>query len=68
MKYPRFDQLETSSVFENSNESQNYNMNGRHDLRLFSYTSIMEATDYFSIENKLGEGGFGPVYKVKEPI
>lgn len=24
---------------------------------------ILEATNYFSDENKLGQGGFGPVYK-----
>lgn len=31
---------------------------------LFSFASISAATDNFSIRNKLGEGGFGPVYKV----
>ena len=30
----------------------------------FSLSSISAATDNFSEENKLGEGGFGPVYKV----
>ncbi|XP_040996247.1 putative cysteine-rich receptor-like protein kinase 35 [Juglans microcarpa x Juglans regia] len=28
-----------------------------------SYTDIEKATKGFSIENKLGEGGFGPIYK-----
>ncbi|KAK9937441.1 hypothetical protein M0R45_014233 [Rubus argutus] len=36
-----------------------------HDLRFFSYESVTAATDYFSLQNKLGEGGFGPVYKGK---
>ena len=27
-------------------------------------STIVKATDNFSISNKLGEGGFGPVYKV----
>ncbi|KAL6198852.1 hypothetical protein ACLB2K_028640 [Fragaria x ananassa] len=36
-----------------------------HDLRAFSYESVMAATDNFSFQNKLGEGGFGPVYKGK---
>jgi hypothetical protein len=27
-------------------------------------STIKSATDNFSEENKLGEGGFGPVYKV----
>lgn len=33
-------------------------------LPLFSFTYVELATDYFSNNNKLGEGGFGPVYKV----
>ncbi|KAI3692208.1 hypothetical protein L6452_32019 [Arctium lappa] len=34
-----------------------------NDLLLFSFASIMDATSDFSTEYKLGEGGFGPVYK-----
>ena len=30
------------------------------DLQLFSFATII----YFSIENKLGQGGFGPVFEV----
>uniref|UniRef100_A0A0E0JI30 non-specific serine/threonine protein kinase n=1 Tax=Oryza punctata TaxID=4537 RepID=A0A0E0JI30_ORYPU len=30
---------------------------------LFKFSKIKDATDNFSRENKLGEGGFGPVYK-----
>ncbi|KAH7844506.1 hypothetical protein Vadar_028799 [Vaccinium darrowii] len=33
------------------------------DLPRFSFASVSAATDDFSNENKLGEGGFGPVYK-----
>ncbi|MQL69190.1 hypothetical protein Taro_001522 [Colocasia esculenta] len=33
-----------------------------HDLPLIDFSSIVAATDGFSPENKLGEGGFGPVY------
>ncbi|KAH9660230.1 Receptor-like serine/threonine-protein kinase [Citrus sinensis] len=33
------------------------------DLREYSLADIEVATDRFSIENKLGEGGYGPVYK-----
>lgn len=34
------------------------------DLPTFPLSLILEATQYFSEENKLGEGGFGTVYKV----
>ncbi|XP_028104341.1 receptor-like serine/threonine-protein kinase SD1-8 isoform X2 [Camellia sinensis] len=36
-----------------------------HELPLFSLSSIEIATDYFSDANKIGQGGFGPVYKGK---
>lgn len=36
----------------------------RRDIKVFSYASILEATMDFSPENKLGQGGYGPVYKV----
>ncbi|PWA45690.1 bulb-type lectin domain-containing protein [Artemisia annua] len=36
------------------------------DLLLFSFASIVAATNDFSVENKLGQGGFGPVFKAWE--
>ncbi|KAL3503341.1 hypothetical protein ACH5RR_037790 [Cinchona calisaya] len=33
------------------------------ELPLFELSRIIKATDNFSFNNKLGEGGFGPVYK-----
>ncbi|XP_057791076.1 G-type lectin S-receptor-like serine/threonine-protein kinase At4g27290 [Salvia miltiorrhiza] len=33
------------------------------DLPVLDLSSIIKATDHFSNNNKLGEGGFGPVYK-----
>lgn len=35
------------------------------ELPFFTFSSIAKATNNFSEENKLGQGGFGPVYKVK---
>ena len=35
------------------------------ELPLFDLDTILNATDNFSNDNKLGEGGFGPVYKVR---
>jgi hypothetical protein len=34
------------------------------DLPFFDLEGILAATDSFSDANKLGEGGYGPVYKV----
>jgi len=34
------------------------------ELPIFDMVAIANATDNFSNNNKLGEGGFGPVYKV----
>ncbi|EOA32147.1 hypothetical protein CARUB_v10015398mg [Capsella rubella] len=36
-----------------------------NELQIFSFESVALATDFFSDGNKLGEGGFGPVYKGK---
>ncbi|XP_060669829.1 G-type lectin S-receptor-like serine/threonine-protein kinase At1g11330 [Ziziphus jujuba] len=36
-----------------------------HELHLLSFISVVAATDNFSPWNKIGEGGFGPVYKGK---
>nr|XP_048323323.1 receptor-like serine/threonine-protein kinase SD1-8 [Ziziphus jujuba var. spinosa] len=36
-----------------------------HELPLLSFISVVAATDNFSACNKIGEGGFGPVYKGK---
>lgn len=35
------------------------------DLPLFDLAVILAATDSFSASNKIGEGGFGPVYMVR---
>uniref|UniRef100_A0A7C9EUZ5 GH18 domain-containing protein n=1 Tax=Opuntia streptacantha TaxID=393608 RepID=A0A7C9EUZ5_OPUST len=34
------------------------------DLKVFKFVDISAATNNFSCHNKLGEGGYGPVYKV----
>ncbi|KAI9071629.1 hypothetical protein K1719_046406 [Acacia pycnantha] len=34
-----------------------------HEIHIFDFESIVFASDNFSSTNKLGEGGFGPVYK-----
>jgi hypothetical protein len=46
------------------NEGQNEDM----ELPIFDLTAIANATGNFSSNNKLGEGGYGPVYKVNRNI
>ncbi|KAF3945853.1 hypothetical protein CMV_027814, partial [Castanea mollissima] len=48
----------------NMNEILNDGNDGAR-FSVISYTCVMAATNNFSLENKLGEGGFGPVYKGK---
>ena len=38
------------------------------EFKIYDISQIIEATGNFSEENKLGQGGFGPVYKVKRQI
>ena len=46
------------------------NEGGKEDMELpiFDLTAIANATNNFSNNKKLGEGGFGPVYKVNVNI
>ncbi|KAG6391430.1 hypothetical protein SASPL_149184 [Salvia splendens] len=55
-------ELLTLDGYTGSYELDNRGANG-HQLKLFTYASIISATNNFSSNNKLGEGGFGPVYK-----
>ncbi|XP_047974882.1 G-type lectin S-receptor-like serine/threonine-protein kinase CES101 [Salvia hispanica] len=58
----RLHELLTLEGYTGSYELENRGTNG-HQLQLFTYASITSATNNFSCNNKLGEGGFGPVYK-----
>lgn len=50
--------LTSEGVALNKIESEDF------DLPLVDFKRIVDATDNFSQDNKLGEGGYGPVYKV----
>eukprot|EP00262_Sarcandra_glabra_P002567 TRINITY_DN1294_c1_g1_i12.p1 TRINITY_DN1294_c1_g1~~TRINITY_DN1294_c1_g1_i12.p1 ORF type:complete len:798 (-),score=93.85 TRINITY_DN1294_c1_g1_i12:193-2586(-) len=56
-------------VFGKFKNTNNPKGDGRKDpeLPIFSFAFISTATDNFSAANKLGQGGFGPVYKGKLP-
>lgn len=56
---------ETSTEFSGSADLgiEGSKVNGS-DLHLFNFNFVAVATNNFSEENRLGQGGFGPVYKV----
>ncbi|KAB1199622.1 G-type lectin S-receptor-like serine/threonine-protein kinase RKS1 [Morella rubra] len=54
----------SSTYFEESTSRQELDgSTGNSDLPFFDISTIAAATDHFSVANKLGEGGFGSVYK-----
>ncbi|KAL4570010.1 hypothetical protein LXL04_025659 [Taraxacum kok-saghyz] len=44
-------------------DDTDFKMENLDELPFFSKHKIVKATNNFSIDNKIGEGGFGPVYK-----
>ena len=58
--------LQDLMTLDNPSEAKELEIDGNkgHNLTVYTVSSITDATQSFSIENKLGEGGFGPVYKV----
>ncbi|GJS75313.1 G-type lectin S-receptor-like serine/threonine-protein kinase [Tanacetum coccineum] len=63
-RHATFLELTASESFKDIHELETDGGKG-NNLVQFSFASIMAATDDFSLENKLGQGGFGPVYKGK---
>ncbi|TYG82344.1 hypothetical protein ES288_D01G080400v1 [Gossypium darwinii] len=47
----------------NLNDREDKDENEDMELAVFKFGTIAQATDSFSFNNKLGQGGFGPVYK-----
>lgn len=50
--------------YENSSRGNEIDGSEHVDVLIFDLNTIISATDDFSDANKLGEGGFGSVYKV----
>ncbi|KAL9366199.1 hypothetical protein Peur_037398 [Populus x canadensis] len=60
------DELMTLDAMNDTHELESDGNKG-HNLKVYSVATIMAATNSFSAKNKLGQGGFGPVYKGKLP-
>nr|POE48533.1 g-type lectin s-receptor-like serine/threonine-protein kinase [Quercus suber] len=52
-----------SLIFNKFNDKIKRDRKKGNEIQLFSFPEILAATNHFSFSNKLGEGGFGPVYK-----
>ncbi|KAF1868092.1 hypothetical protein Lal_00034034 [Lupinus albus] len=52
------------STEEQNNEGDLQRM-ASQEQKIFAYETLVAATKNFNLINKLGEGGFGPVYKGK---
>ncbi|XP_015158719.1 G-type lectin S-receptor-like serine/threonine-protein kinase At4g27290 [Solanum tuberosum] len=56
--------VEKRKLDDNNNKDKNNQIRREAlELPLFDLSTIMEATDNFSLENKIGAGGFGKVFK-----
>lgn len=51
-------------TFEDSPNHEEFDTTRNSNLPFFDLSTMAAATDNFSIANKLGQGGFGSVYKV----
>ena len=51
-------------MIERQNEEDVQRIAAR-EQKVFSYETLVSATKNFNSHHKLGEGGFGPVYKVR---
>ena len=64
--YASFLILYSIFYFEGYMENNSRDEGPEHlELPLFDLDTLLDATNNFSSDNKLGEGGFGPVYKVR---
>ena len=58
------DNASLPTMFRNGKAQANKYQTMKRDLKIFDFQTIAAATDNFSPANRLGQGGFGAVYKV----
>ncbi|CAN6372415.1 unnamed protein product, partial [Urochloa humidicola] len=52
------------TCWDREDEAQVWEPEGRtSEFRIYEFSQVLEATSNFSEENKLGQGGFGPVFR-----
>ncbi|MED6119394.1 Cold-responsive protein kinase 1 [Stylosanthes scabra] len=61
--FPFFFSKVSSSARQESHPNTDEDLSGLQHVRLYTYKELRKATDDFSPANKIGEGGFGSVYK-----
>jgi hypothetical protein len=59
----QFNKIEKPEVY-NNNVIGELSQEKLQELLLYSFEKLATATNNFNLSNKLGQGGFGPVYKV----
>uniref|UniRef100_A0A0D9WT79 Protein kinase domain-containing protein n=1 Tax=Leersia perrieri TaxID=77586 RepID=A0A0D9WT79_9ORYZ len=52
-----------SSTVQRQSDASNEDFSGAENITRYSYKELAKATQNFDQSNKIGEGGFGPVYK-----
>ncbi|XP_078175351.1 cysteine-rich receptor-like protein kinase 10 [Carex rostrata] len=64
MRYAETEISQEEKMLTTNNEALDlWSRERSSDFPLFDFNQIADATGNFSLDNKLGEGGFGPVYK-----
>ncbi|CAN0898045.1 G-type lectin S-receptor-like serine/threonine-protein kinase CES101, partial [Linum grandiflorum] len=58
-----FGLIEGNVLNKTSNGTSEEQEDNENELQIFLFETIVVVTNYFSETNKLGEGGFGSVYK-----
>ncbi|KAJ0684567.1 putative protein kinase RLK-Pelle-DLSV family [Helianthus annuus] len=61
--YMKKQQHQGTPEHEQENDPENKSDDEDLELPLLGLSTLVTATNNFSVDNKLGEGGFGPVYK-----